>query len=94
VFSARTYGELESIVVDLPGPRQRRAPAARRWLAPAVALAIALVALAMVLAVLLVFAGLLLAGWAVWLAVGWLLLGRGRVHHRVRYRRSVHGGRW
>jgi len=101
VFGARTYGELESAIVDLPGPRQRRGPVARQWLGPAVALAIALVALAMVVAVMLVFAGLLLAGWAVWLIVGWLLLGRGRVHHhhhhhhRGQYRRSAPGsGRW
>ncbi|MGA2926373.1 MAG: DUF1707 domain-containing protein, partial [Solirubrobacteraceae bacterium] len=54
VFSARTYGELDAQVADLPGAvAQRRQAPLRPWIVPAVGLAIAIpVALALIAAVL------------------------------------------
>ncbi len=75
-FSARTYGELDALVADLPAPRERRgrAPLVAKF---ALVLAAFLVVLAVVAALALVLAGLM-ATWVVWLALGWLFLGRHR----------------
>jgi Flp pilus assembly protein TadB len=87
-FSARTYGQLDAIVADLPG---RRLPAPAEsgrlpWARPALAMAIAVpVALAVILMVVLAITGVF-AGWLLWLLVGWWFFG----HHR----RRLHGARY
>jgi Flp pilus assembly protein TadB len=90
---ARTYGELDELVADLPSgavERRGRSPI-RQWVVPAAALAIAIpVALAVVAAVVVLVASLV-AMWAVWMFIAWWFLGRGRHHRRGRSRAG--GGR-
>jgi fatty acid desaturase len=83
-FSARTYGELDALVADLPGPvdRRRHTPLLLRG---ALALVALLAALAVLVAVALVIVGVV-AAWGVWLLLAWLIIGR---HHRTRGRRRV-----
>jgi hypothetical protein len=85
-FSARTYGQLNSLVADLPG-RRLAAPAEsrrRHTLGSALALAIAIpVMLAIAAAVVFAVTGVLLL-WMLWLAVGWWFFG----HHRRRLYRA------
>lgn len=100
VFSARTYGELDAQVADLPGTVARRRQASLHpWVLPAVGLAIAIpVALALIAAVLFIVTSVF-AVWMMWVVLGWWFLG----HRRGRYvpshdhiSRSWHacGSRW
>jgi len=84
-FSARTYGELDSLVSDLPLVRAR----ARTGLGVRLAL-LAAIAMAVVMIVTLVTLVVLgLAGaWVAWMLFAWLFFGRGC---RGRYAR---GSRW
>ncbi len=87
---ARTYGELDALVADLP-----REPLKRRRAPGVVAIALALVlVLAVLAAVALLVTGLLTA-WVVWLAVGWWFFGRRQCgwHGRRRMYRSWQGSR-
>jgi len=100
VFSARTYGELDAQVADLPGTVQRRRQSSLHpWILPAVGLAIAIpVAVALIAAVVVVVTSLF-AVWMVWVVLGWWVFGhrRGRVSTQGRLNRSWHtscGGRW
>jgi hypothetical protein len=84
VFAARTYGELDAVVADLPagpadlGPRR---PGLHPWLLPALALALAIpVALAIIATVLLLLTGVV-AMWMVWIVIGAWFFG-----HRRHYR--------
>jgi Domain of unknown function (DUF1707) len=80
-LSARTYGELDVLVADLPtaGLERRGRSPLPRWLPPVVALAVAIpIAALIVVAVAFVLTGVF-AAWAVWLFVGWwFLAGRRR----------------
>jgi uncharacterized membrane protein YdbT with pleckstrin-like domain len=90
---ARTYGELDSLVADIPrGPvDRRRSGSVRTWVAPALALAVAMaVVFALVLAVVFIVTGVL-AVWMLWVAAGWWFFGRGRHGHR--HGHHVRGGR-
>ena len=100
VFSARTYGELDAQVADLPGTvARRRQSSLRPWVLPAVGLAIAIpVALALIAAVLFIVTSVF-AVWMLWVVLGWWFLGhrRGRcLSAQDRLSRSWHayGGRW
>ena len=89
-FKARTYGELDTVVADLPSTRvaQRSPiPLAR----PALVLAIALAAMVVIAFAILVITGLL-AAWALWAFVAWWLFG-GRGARR-RHRALRRGGQW
>jgi Flp pilus assembly protein TadB len=98
VFAARTYGELDALVADLPVPRPRRQPVRRQhgiahWVLPVMLMAIVFpIVVAMVVAI----AVFLLTGvftvWVVWLAVAWFFFG----HRRTRYtsRRRIHWTRF
>jgi hypothetical protein len=97
-FTARTYGELDAVVADLPGlpARRRERPQTLPWLRPLPILA--LIILAPVLFSLLLAAAVVIATvfstWAVVLFLGWWLFGY-RVRYRGRYGRSLHAcGRW
>src|SRR6478672_5603177 len=83
-FAARTYGQLDPLLADLPG-RRLLVPARSReriWLRPTITLAVALaVALAAMLAIVLAVAGVL-AMWVLWVLAGLFFLGR---HRRRRY---------
>lgn len=86
-LSARTYGELEAVIADLPGPRvlERRRPRLRLgtaialMLALPLGLALAAVALFAAIAVVLVHVVVgLVATWWIWVLAAWLLIWRPR----------------
>jgi uncharacterized membrane protein YdbT with pleckstrin-like domain len=86
-LAARTYGELEAVVADLPGT----APAQRRTLIPASP--VARVAIALVVAVPVIMAAIflvtaVLSVWIVWLIVGYYMFGH---HGRYRHARRGYG---
>jgi uncharacterized membrane protein YdbT with pleckstrin-like domain len=95
LFAARTYGELDALVADLPvrpQPRRRQA-ALGHYVIPAIAIAIVL---PLVVAVVVAAVAFLLTGvfavWMVWLALGWWFFG-----HRSRGyppRRRIHWTRF
>ena len=98
VFAARTYGELDAVVADLPAPRPRRQPA-RRQVSVAhlvVGGAVVMFALPVLIAVVIATVVLAFTGfaamWVVWLAIAWFVFG----HRRVRYasRRGPHWTRF
>jgi len=100
VFRARTYGELDAVVADLPraGVAERprsRALARARSLPPAALILAIPIAAAVVVATLIVVATLFAFWWLV-LLIGWIAFGHRRAYYGpVRYRRSMHAcGRW
>lgn len=102
-FAARTYGELDEVVADLPGATVRRRETRRErpqtalWLRPLpivalIFLAPVLLSLALAAAVLAVT---VFSTWLVVLFVGWMLFGHRLRHGGGPYRRSMHAcGRW
>lgn len=87
-FAARTYGQLDAVLADLPGRRLPLPAGARRrtLMRPAIALAIAVpVALVVTAAVVLAVTGVL-ATWVLWVIAGWFFFGR--------HRRRAYGGRY
>jgi hypothetical protein len=97
-LSARTFGQLDALVADLPGRRLVAPRETRRlaWVPPALALAIVIpVVLAVLAAVVLAVTGVLTMWW-LWLLLGWFFFRRsGRRIYGARYGRSLHGcGRW
>jgi hypothetical protein len=94
-FVARTYGELDALVDDLPDERLA-APRPRslmRATAPVGAIAITLVAVAVVAIVALVITGTLVAGGA-WILFGVWFLGCRGSRCRSRYGRPPQRGGW
>jgi hypothetical protein len=107
VFAARTYGELDALVVDLPGETVRRREQARvgwagagstYWLRPVPILALFI--LAPVIVSLLLAAAVIVAtvfsAWGLLLVVGWLAFGHARRQcYGAQYRRSLRAAtRW
>jgi hypothetical protein len=101
VFAARTYGELDALVADLPAhratpARTRTRPLARVVQLPAPALIVLVpVAIAMVMAAVVVVVTVF-AFWALMITIAWLAFGHRRPYYPVRYRRAVRHayGRW
>ena len=94
-FAARTYGELDALVDDLPDDRLA-APRPRsltRLSGPVGAIAITLVALAVVAVVALVITGTVVAGGA-WILFGLWFLGCRGSRCRYRYGRHPQSGGW
>jgi hypothetical protein len=90
-LGSRTYGELETVVADLPSSP----PARRRSALPAspvarVAIAVAIV-VPMAVAALLVFAAFVSA-WFVWAVIGWYVIGHHRPHGSYRGSPRRHAG--
>jgi hypothetical protein len=90
---ARTYGELDDVVEDLPRDQvTKRGRGDIDWMHPAIAVAIAIplamVAVAVVaLAAVFVMSGVF-AVWMIWVLLGWFVFGgRGRHHHHDHHRR-------
>jgi uncharacterized protein DUF1707 len=91
---ARTYGELDAVLADLPSARPARRRTARSVLAarPGLALALAIpVAVAAVLAAVVIITGLFVL-WMLWM-IAWLAIGHRRGwtyarHHHRRLTRS------
>jgi Domain of unknown function (DUF1707) len=90
-FSARSYGELDAVVADLPHPpARRRRTAVQPWmvLAAALGLAIAIPLMLVIIAAVLFVVVPVAATLAFWLAVCWWFFG-----HRGPVRRRVYGNR-
>jgi pilus assembly protein TadC len=88
---ARTYGELDAVVADLPATHRTARPAIP-LLKPAVALAIVLATVA-VLAVAAIVITSLLAAWGLWMLIAWWAFGRRWGHprrHMLRAGRAWH----
>jgi len=104
VFSARTYGELDAVVADLPGTPGRRRERSRTPALPrSPALIVALVCLLPVILGILIAAVVvittLFVAWGLVLALGWWVFGQHRRYPPGRRypsgRRSLHAyGRW
>jgi hypothetical protein len=86
---ARTYGELDAMVADLPRDRIARGDRGgrgdvTRWVRPAMVLAVAipvaLVAVALVIAAVVFVLSGVFAVWMLWMAIGWWFFGHR--HHR------------
>lgn len=99
-FSARTYGELDAVVADLPSASVRRRERPRH---PALALdpvhVLALFIIAPVIVALVIAAAVVVAtvfsAWGLLLIVGWFMFGRARLHAWGSYRRSLYAAsRW
>jgi Domain of unknown function (DUF1707) len=90
---ARTYGELNGLLVDLPSDDRRRRPiayGARSALAITVAILVTLAVVAAVVAVV----ALAAAGWMIWVLVWFLACaGRGCSRRRAAPPRRVHRAR-
>jgi hypothetical protein len=87
-LAARTYGELEAVVADLP----RQQPARRRTLVPAspvarVAIVLAIVVPVMLAAIVAVTA--FFSAWIIWAVIAWAVFGH---HHHGHHTRRGHGG--
>jgi hypothetical protein len=103
LFRARTYGELDALVADLPSGshapvRRGSRPLARLRNVPAPALVV-LVPLAMVIAIAAIMVVVtVFAFWALMITIAWLALGRRRPYYPPMryYRRGMHHayGRW
>lgn len=95
VFTARTYGELDALVADLPGETLRRRETSQPapWLKP-LPIILALFFLAPVLVSLMIAVAVIVAtlfsAWGLLLIVGWLAFGHGRRYYWRHYRRSLH----
>lgn len=89
-FSARTYGQLEAQIADLPGRRllapEHRGP---RVLAATLRVTAAALLAVVIAAIVLQIALGVFVGWWVWMAIGWFVLGRRRGRHA--YRAACHG---
>jgi Domain of unknown function (DUF1707) len=97
-FTARTYGELDAVVADLPGAtvrrRERPRPPALSAVHVIALFILAPVILSLMLAVAVIVATLFSA-WGLLLIVGWFAFGHGRRHYWGSYRRSVYtASRW
>jgi DUF1707 SHOCT-like domain len=99
-LSARTYGQLEPLLRDLPARRRRSSQRSRALALGGTALLATLALTAVVLAaiaVLFIATGVF-AGWLLWILAGWFFFGHRRRalrYHRARSRRSLHGcGAW
>lgn len=74
VFAARTYGELDEVVSDLPTPHERK-KSTPIWVKASLALAILMAVIAVLAVVALVFIGLA-GAWLMWLFIAWTCFGR------------------
>lgn len=99
VFAARTYGELDAVVADLPGTttvhrRERSLPILRAGPLPIVALVFLLPVIVSMLIAAVVVITTLFTAWALVLALGWWVFGQHR-RYGPHGRRSLHPyGRW
>jgi hypothetical protein len=95
VFSSRTYGDLDRLVADLPGPARpwRHSSPGLLSLCAAVALVIAVPVVLLVLAAVLLVVSGVLALWVLWLGFGWWFFSHRYHLHRGGCRRAP-CGRW
>jgi len=96
-FAARTYGDLDGLIADLPGPPLAMRNRSRDLSLARAALTIAAVPLVLALVVAVVFAVTgVLALWMFWVAAGWWFFGpRRRRSFAARDVRMIHAcGGW
>jgi hypothetical protein len=74
-LTARTYGELDAVVADLPAERTKRRSATPLWVKGAFALAVVMAMFAVAALVTLVLIGLA-GAWVAWLVLMWMFVGR------------------
>jgi hypothetical protein len=94
-FSARTYGELDAVVADLPGVTVHRRERPRTPALNPVNVIALLILAPVIMSVMLaaaVIVAMVFSAWGALLIVGWLLFGRGHGHWGPArpYRRSLH----
>ncbi|HET6866913.1 MAG TPA: DUF1707 domain-containing protein [Solirubrobacteraceae bacterium] len=94
-FSARTYGELDAVVADLPGVTVHRRERPRTPALNPVNVIALLILAPVIMSVMLaaaVIVAMVFSAWGALLIVGWLLFGRGHRHWGPAgpYRRSLH----
>jgi hypothetical protein len=80
VFAARTYGQLDALVADLPAAPEKRRHRFPLWARASFALALVMAALVVVAVTALIIIGL--AGVWLWIFVIWAVFGRGKHHSR------------
>ncbi len=92
-FCARTYGDLDPLVADIPEVRDSRRPrdGLSRLVVAGAGMAVAAIVVMVLLAVALVIVTGLFAGWALWLLAGWWFFARGRRHRGRQNRIASHG---
>ena len=91
-FSARTYGELDAVVADLPAERTQRSTTTPLLVKGAFAVAVVMAALAVAAMVALVLVGLA-GAWMAWVVIAWVFFGRrGRRHRYMGRGRSIGSG--
>jgi hypothetical protein len=76
-FAARTYGQLDAVLADLPGrrlARPRRPRQGSSLVVPALAILAVPLVLAVIAAVVFLITGVL-AAWMLWLVLGWWFFG-------------------
>jgi hypothetical protein len=88
VFAARTYGQLDALVADLPAPIERRHHALPLWARASFAVALALAALVVLALAAVIIIGLASA-WLMWIVLMWAVWGRGRHGHHGPPRRDL-----
>jgi hypothetical protein len=82
-LTARTYGELDAVVADLPAERTNRRSATPLWVKGAFAVAVVMAMVAVAALVALIALGLA-GAWVAWVMVAWLFFGgRGRRVRRM-----------
>jgi hypothetical protein len=74
-LTARTYGELDAVVADLPAQRSQPS-SSPLWVKATFAVAVAMAALAVLAMVALIALGLA-GAWVAWVVIAWLFFGRG-----------------
>jgi hypothetical protein len=75
VFSARTYGQLNALVADLPVPRERSGHRLPLWVRAGLAVALVLGVLAAV-AIAAALLTAIVCLWMIWMVLSWRVLGR------------------
>ena len=91
---ARTYGELDGLLRDLPGPDVARRRHGRPPLVTALLVGGGAVAVLIAIALVVAFLAITAAWWLVWVVLGFALCGRRRhraPRHRAVYRVRCHG---
>jgi membrane-associated protease RseP (regulator of RpoE activity) len=78
-FSARTYGELDALVSDLPAPRDDGRHGSPLWVKATIALAIVMAAIAVLALVAFIVIGVA-GAWLLWMLFAWTMFGR-RARH-------------
>jgi hypothetical protein len=98
VFTARTYGDLDTVVSDLPAPYERNRHQTPLWAKATLALTVVMAVIAILAVVALLVIGLA-GAWVLWMLFAWMMFGRSRGGcgrrggHSRTHARAVHRAR-